>query len=166
MRIEKIIPTVDLHTAGEPVRFILGGVRSIPGKTMAEKQRFFSQELDYVRTILLHEPRGHRDMCGALFTPPVSRGAHFGLLFFDVGGHLDMCGHSTIGAATAVLEQGMFAKEEPNTHLSIDTPAGLVNARVRIEDGRVRSVTIRNVASFLFARDVEIKIPGIGGDTS
>ena len=116
-----------------------------------------SQELDYVRTILLHEPRGHRDMCGALFTPPVSRGAHFGLLFFDVSGYLDMCGHSTIGAATAVLEQGMFAKEKPNTHLSIDTPAGVVNARVRIEDGQVRSVTIRNVASFLFADERELK---------
>ena len=162
MRIEESISTVDLHTAGEPVRFILGGVRPIPGKTMAEKQRFFSRELDYVRTILLHEPRGHRDMCGALFTPPVSQGAHFGLLFFDVGGYLDMCGHGTIGAATAVLEQGMFAKEEPVTTLSIDTPAGLVNARVRIEDGRVSSVTIRNVASFLFAQDVEIEIPEIG----
>ena len=162
MRIEESISTVDLHTAGEPVRLILGGVRSIPGKTMAEKQRFFSQELDYVRTILLHEPRGHRDMCGALFTSPVSRDAHFGLLFFDVGGYLDMCGHGTIGAATAVLEQGMFAKEDPITNLSIDTPAGLVKAQVRIEDGQVSSVTIRNVASFLFAQDVEIEIPEIG----
>lgn len=87
--IEKIISTVDLHTAGEPVRLILGGVRSIPGKTMEEKQKFFSRELDYVRTKLLYEPRGHHEMCGTLLTPPVSQGSHFGLIFFDVGGYLD-----------------------------------------------------------------------------
>ncbi|MHA2427937.1 MAG: proline racemase family protein [Candidatus Hermodarchaeia archaeon] len=162
MKIEKIISTVDLHTAGEPVRAILGGIQSIPGKTMEKKQQFFSQKMDFIRTTLLHEPRGHQDMCGALLTQPLSQGAHFGLIFFDGGGYLDMCGHSTMGVATAVIELGMFEKEEPVTHLSIDTPAGLVRAQVHVEAGQVRSVTIRNVASFLFAQDIEIKIPGIG----
>ena len=49
MRVEKIISTVDLHTAGEPVRAILGGLRPLPGKTVEEKQIFFSKEMDFVR---------------------------------------------------------------------------------------------------------------------
>lgn len=162
MIIEKSISTMDLHTAGEPVRFILDGVRSIPGKTMVKKREFFARELDSIRTLLIYEPRGHRDMCGAVLTPPVSRGAHFGLLFFDGGGYLDMCGHSTIGVATAVLERGMFTKKEPHTHLSIDTPAGLIHVKAQVEAGHVRSVTMRNVASFLFSKDMEVKLPGLG----
>jgi proline racemase len=160
--IEKTISTVDLHTAGEPVRFILEGLGTIPGKTMVEKQRFFAQELDSIRTLLMHEPRGHRAMCGALLTPPVSRDAQFGLLFFDGEGYLNMCGHGTIGVATAVLEQGMFAKKEPYTHLSFDTPAGLIHVKIQIEMGQIRSVTLRNVASFLFTKDVVLELPGIG----
>ena len=163
MRIEKIISTVDLHTAGEPVRVVLGGIPPLPGKTMEEKQNFFSQEMDFVRTMLMHEPRGHKDMCGAVLIPPLSSDTHFGLMFFDGGGYLDMCGHSTMGVATAVIEVGMFDKKEPITPLSIDTPAGLVKAKIQVEDGQVRSVTIRNVASFLYDQDIELKISGIGG---
>ncbi|MFX0078521.1 MAG: proline racemase family protein [Candidatus Hermodarchaeota archaeon] len=162
MRIENIICTVDLHTAGEPVRAVLGGIQHLPGKTVEEKQTFFSHELDFVRTMLMHEPRGHKDMCGAVMIPPSSPKAHFGLIFFDGGGYLDMCGHSTMGVATAVIELGMFEKKEPVTSLNIDTPVGLVKAEVHVEDGQVRGVTIRNVASFLFDQNVELEIPGIG----
>lgn len=163
MRIEKIISTVDLHTAGEPVRAVLGGIRPLPGETVEEKQVFFSSEMDFVRTMLMHEPRGHRDMCGAVMIPPLSADTHFGLIFFDGGGYLDMCGHSTMGVATAVIELGIFDKVEPVTSLSIDTPVGLVKAEVHVEDGQVRDVTIRNVASFLFDKDIDLEVPGIGG---
>lgn len=162
MRIEKIISTVDLHTAGEPVRAVMGGIPPIPGKTVEEQQYFFSQEMDFTRTMLMHEPRGHKDMCGAVMTPSLSPDAHFGLIFFDGGGYLDMCGHSTMGVATAVIELGMFAKKEPVTHLFIDTPVGIVKAKVHVEKGQVRGVTIRNVASFLFDKDIDLEIPGIG----
>lgn len=129
---------------------------------MEEKQTFFSQELDFIRTVLMHEPRGHKDMCGAVLIPPLNPDTHFGLIFFDGGGYLDMCGHSTMGVATAVIELGMFDKKEPVTPLSIDTPAGLVKAKVQVEDGQVQNVTIRNVPSFLYDQDIELEISGIG----
>lgn len=162
MRIERIISTVDSHTAGEPTRIIVGGLPPIPGKTMQEKKEFFRKKLDFIRTSLLHEPRGHRDMFGAVITPPVSPGAHLGVFFLDTSGYLTMCGHGTIGVATVALELGMIAKEEPNTHLAIDTPAGLTNVRIRVKDGRVKSATLRNVPSFLFVEDVKVKLPHIG----
>lgn len=162
MKIERTLTTVDLHTAGEPVRALLGGVLPLPGKTMQAKQEVFRVGMDSIRTALLHEPRGHRDMFGILITPPVSPEAHFGLLFFDVKGYLTMCGHSTIGAATLALELGMVSPQEPYTNLAIDTIAGLIRARVRVEDRHVVNVTFRNVASFLHTQGVPVKLPGIG----
>ena len=153
---------MDSHTAGEPTRIITGGLLPILGKTMHEKYEFFQNELDFVKTTLLHEPRGHRDMVGAVITPPVSPGAHFGVLFFNTGGYVSICGHDMLCVATVALVLCMIAKEEPYTHLSIDTPAGLTNVKVRVQDGRVKSTTLRNVPSFLFAEDVKIKLPHIG----
>jgi proline racemase len=46
--------------------------------------------------------------------------------------------------------------------IRLDVPAGLVEARVRVEHGRARSVTIRNVPSFLHARDRVVDVPGYG----
>jgi proline racemase/trans-L-3-hydroxyproline dehydratase len=162
MKIEKTLPTVDLHTAGEPVRVLLGGVLPLPGKTMQAKQDVVRAGMDSIRTALMHEPRGHRDMFGALITPPVSPEAHFGLLFFDVNGYLPMCGHSTIGAAALALELGMVSPEEPYTNLAIDTIAGLIRARAQVEDRRVVNVTFRNVPSFLHTPSLQVKLPGIG----
>ena len=46
--------------------------------------------------------------------------------------------------------------------MRLDTPAGLVEARVAVEGGRARSVTLRNVPSFLHARDRAVEVPGLG----
>jgi proline racemase len=64
-----------------------------------------------------------------------------------------MCGHGTIGVATVLVETGMVAVTEPETQVALDTPAGLVHARVAVADGRATGVTLRNVPSFLLARD-------------
>jgi proline racemase len=44
---------------------------------------------------------------------------------------------------------------EPETIVRLDVPAGLVEARVRVDDGRARSVTLRNVPSFVHATGLE-----------
>ena len=67
-----------------------------------------------------------------------------------------MCGHGTIGVATVLVETGMVEVTEPETEVALDTPAGLVRVRVAVEDGRATAVTLRNVPSFLLARDREI----------
>ena len=73
-----------------------------------------------------------------------------------------MCGHGTIGVATVLVETGMVAVTEPETVVRLDVPAGLVEARVAVEDGRARRVTLRNVPSFLHARDRTVEADGIG----
>ncbi len=159
MQFDKIITTADLHTAGEPVRVVLGGTLPIRGETMHERLVFVQSNLDSLRTILMHEPRGHRDMCGVFITPPVTPEAQMGLLFFDTAGYLHLCVHSTIGVVTLALELGMVSKQEPYTNLTIDTLVGSIYTKARVEEGVVRNVTLRNIPSFLYAQDVEITLP-------
>jgi proline racemase len=54
----------------------------------------------------------------------------------------------------------MVEVSEPETRVRLDTPAGLVEARVTVEGGRARSVALRNVPSFLLARDRTITVDG------
>ncbi len=159
MQFDKIITTADLHTAGEPVRVILGGNLLVRGETMHERLMFVRNNLDSLRVILTHEPRGHSDMCGVFITPPVTPEAQMGLIFFDTAGYLDMCGHSTIGAVTLALKLGMAVKREPYTNLIIDTVVGAIHAKARVENGAVRNVILRNIPSFLYAQDIELSLP-------
>jgi proline racemase len=161
MTYARIIQTIDCHAAGEPLRIITGGIPPIPGETILERRRYFQENLDHVRRLLMWEPRGHADMYGCVLTPAVSPDAQYGVLFMHNEGYSTMCGHGVIGLVTALLETGQVAPTEPETSVALDTPAGLVRARARVEAGRVRNVTMRNVPSFVYAvRSVDV--PRVG----
>ena len=144
---------VDSHTEGMPTRVVTSGVDPIPGDTMLQRKLHFERELDDLRLLLMREPRGHSAMSGAILQPPTREDADWGVLFIEVSGCLPMCGHGTIGVATVLVETGRVEVREPETVVRLDTPAGLVVARAAVSEGRARSVTIRNVPSFLYERD-------------
>ena len=144
---------VDSHTEGMPTRVVTAGVDPIPGATMLERKLHFERELDDLRLLLMREPRGHSAMSGAILQPPTREDADWGVLFIEVSGCLPMCGHGTIGVATVLVETGRVPVREPETVVRLDTPAGLVEARVAVSGGRARAVTLRNVPSFLYERD-------------
>ena len=162
MRARRYFAAVDSHTEGMPTRVVTGGVGPIPGATMLERKLHFEQHMDDLRLLLMHEPRGHSAMSGAILQPPTRPDADWGVLYIEVSGCLPMCGHGTIGVATVLVETGMVEVTEPETVIALDTPAGLVHARVAVEDGRARAVTLRNVPAFLAARDQVVDVPGIG----
>jgi len=162
VRAARYFSAVDSHTEGMPTRVITGGVGPVPGATMAERRLHFMAELDHLRLLLMREPRGHGAMSGAILQPPARPDADWGVIFIEVSGCLPMCGHGTIGVATVLVETGMVAVTEPETLVRLDTPAGLVEARVAVRDGRARSVTLRNVPAFLHAPDGEVRVPGLG----
>jgi proline racemase len=136
-----------------PTRVVTGGVGAVPGATMLERKQYFERELDHIRRLLMTEPRGHGAMSGAILQPPTLDDADWGVLFIEVSGCLPMCGHGTIGTATVLVETGMVAVTEPVTRIRLDTPGGLVEAEVRVDEGRARDVRIRNVPSFLLEAD-------------
>ena len=73
-----------------------------------------------------------------------------------------MCGHGTIAICTVLIETGAFQISDRDTVIVLDTPAGLVRAKVDVEEGRAIAVTLQNVPSFLYMRDVFIEVPEIG----
>ena len=162
MRASRVITAVDSHTEGMPTRVVTGGVGVIPGDTMNDKRLYFIEHLDDIRKFLMFEPRGHGAMSGAILQPSTRPDAEWGVVYIEVSGCLPMCGHGTIGLATVLVETGMVEAVEPVTTIRLDTPAGLVIARVSVSDGHADSVTIENVPSFVVRLDDVVEVPDVG----
>ncbi len=166
MRFKNLITAIDSHTEGQFTRMVISGFPNIPGKTMVGKRDFVKQNLNHLRTAILQEPRGAISSFGCVMTPPVTDEAAFGIIWMEAGMgteniYIDMCGHGTMGVATTAVEMGLVPVEEPITEIPIDTPAGLVRAKVKVENGRAKSVTIQNIPSFLYRTQV-VNVPGLG----
>jgi proline racemase len=135
---------------------ITGGLPPIPGNSIVEKMRFFQENLDYIRTSIICEPRGHRDMVGAVLVPPTRKDADFGVFYLDSEGCHSMCGHGSIGVCTSLVKMGWISCSEPETEVILETPAGLVSVRVCTEKGGITSANLINVPSFLYAGNIAV----------
>jgi proline racemase/trans-L-3-hydroxyproline dehydratase len=152
------IVCTDYHSAGEPFRIVTEGVPEIRGAAVLDRREYAiqQQEVDFVRRLLCHEPRGHADMYGCFLVPPDDAGAHLGVLFWHKDGYSTACGHGTIAlGAWAVETRRVAAPDDGEVDVVIDVPSGRVVARVRTDGGAVGSVAFRNVPAFVIARDVE-----------
>ena len=109
MNIRKTFHTIDTHTCGEPTRNVIGGIPHIPGETMQEKLHYMSTKGDWLRKLLTYEPRGNEVMSGTLIMEPCNPEADFGVLYFEVGGWMPMCGHDTIGVGGSWYGRGAGA---------------------------------------------------------
>ena len=96
------VRTIEAHTSGEYCRVALDCPET-KGNTMIEKKHYLEKHHDDFRTMLMHEPRGHHDMFGAILCEPIHEEADFGIFFLDAGRWLNICGHCTFGAATVIL---------------------------------------------------------------
>ncbi|MGD9047244.1 MAG: proline racemase family protein [Anaerolineae bacterium] len=156
------ITTIDAHTGGEPFRVITGGYPDVPGDSILARRRYARQHLDHLRRALMWEPRGHADMYGCIVTPPASPEADIGVLFLHNEGYSTMCGHGIIGITKVALDTGLLPMTAPETTIRIDTPAGLITAHARAQEGQVTSVRFHNVPSFVLALDQVVEVPGLG----
>jgi proline racemase len=152
------IAATDYHTAGEPFRIVEEGVVEVPGATVAERRERAarSEDVDRVRRLLCHEPRGHADMYGGFLVPPDDDGADLGVLFWHKDGYSTACGHGTIALGAWAVECGrVAAPADGDVDVTIDVPSGRVVARVLRWRGAVEAVAFRNVPSFVVARGVQ-----------
>ena len=153
---------IDAHTCGNPVRLIYKGGPDLEGETMLDRQQHFIAEYDWIRTSLMYEPRGHAMMSGSILYPSNREDCDIGVLFVETSGCLPMCGHGTIGTVTIALEHGLVKPRVPG-RLELETPAGRVSVSYVEENGKVRSVRLTNVPSFLHSSGLEVDCPELGG---
>jgi proline racemase len=156
------ITTIDSHTEGESTRLILAGVGEILGSTMMEKLEYFKSHHDPVRCLLTKEPRGSRDVLAAMVTENVTPGAAFGLIYMDAKRYPYLCGHATIGAVVTLAQTGFLELDEGENKILIDTPSGIMDARADVRDGKIDSVAIHMVPSFVFDTNRSIMVKGFG----
>jgi 4-hydroxyproline epimerase len=156
-----VFSCIDGHTAGNPVRLVIGGAPILEGATMSERRLDFMARFDWIRTGLMFEPRGHDMMSGGFFYPPADPQADIGILFMETSGCLPMCGHGTIGMVTFGLEQGLIQTSAPGRFMA-EVPAGTITLDYEMDAGRVRWVRITNVPAYLAMEGVEVDVPGFG----
>ncbi|MHB8095810.1 MAG: proline racemase family protein [Candidatus Aminicenantales bacterium] len=162
MRFDRMIQAVDAHACGEPGRVIVGGVRDVPGGTMFEKMRHLQEHADWIRKLMLREPRGYPAANCNLILPPTRPEADAGYVIMEQVEYPGMSGTNTICVATVLLETGMVPMKEPVTELTLESPAGLIRVRAACSGGRVKQVTFRNVPAFAPYINTPIEVPELG----
>jgi proline racemase len=162
MRLDRLITVVGAHAEGEGGRVITGGVLPPRGASMFERMTTLQRESDWLRGLLLSDPRGGVLATVNLITPPAREDADFGLIIIESDYYVPMSGSNLICTVTVALETGLVAMREPITRLRVDTPAGLVLVEADCDDGRCRRVRFANVPSFVMHRDATIEVAGLG----
>lgn len=153
----RTIAAIDAHVAGEPIRVISPSQLELSGTTIHEKRESFIKNYDFLRKALIHEPRGHENMFGALICDSSHPEADIGLFFMDTKGYLNMCGHGTIGCVSVLLSENQIAPSLREKHLLvIETPAGLIESRFEISNHSANEVAFTNVPSFVYRSNASI----------
>lgn len=153
---------IDLHCAGEPLRLIRSGFPEVPLAPILERRRWVKENADLYRRVAMFEPRGHKDMYGAILMPPHRQDADVAVLFMHNEGFSTMCGHGVIALTTVLIEERLYPAALPETIIRFETPAGLVtaSARVRVASWggpEVEAVRFTNVPAYLAARDIPLR---------
>ena len=156
------IIAIDSHTAGEVMRVLMAGYPQLVGDTMQEKMAYMNEKLDWLKTTTMQEPRGHRDMVGAILTPPTKKEADIGVFFFDSINYAPMCGHGIIAISKIMVETGMVIIEEPQTKIVFDTPAGLVKSYVNVKESKVHDVSYESIPAFIYKKNIALTMPRLG----
>lgn len=154
------ISTIEMHTGGEPLRVLVSGLPPIKGATVLEKRHYFREHYDHIRRGTMWEPRGHADMYGAVLTS--SADADLDVFFLHNEGYSTMCGHAIIALTKLAFETGLVRNDGLRPRVSFNVPAGRIEATAKVEDGKVVECSFRNVPSFLYLRDQEVDVAGVG----
>jgi trans-L-3-hydroxyproline dehydratase len=155
------IKTIDMHTAGEPLRVVIEGIPQIKGNSVLDYRRYMMTHHDTIRKILMFEPRGHSDMYGCILVPPNDNSADFGILFMHNEGFSTMCGHAIIAISKLAIEMGWKEKTHPYSSLEIDAPCGRISSRVYLDNqGDVIDVSFDCVPSFVVGLNYEVEVNG------
>jgi proline racemase len=160
------VTTLDIHCAGEPLRLIRTGFPEVPQAPILERRRWAIEHADDVRRMVMHEPRGHRDMYGAVLLPPARPDADIAVLFMHNEGFSTMCGHGIIALTHGLIEEGLYPAAQPTTTIRWETPAGLVTATAEVRAGAdgepiVRAVRFVNVPAYLHADRIVVRPRGV-----
>jgi trans-L-3-hydroxyproline dehydratase len=162
MRTRRVISVVGCHAEGERGDVIVGGVLPPAGGTMFARMQAFACEHDNIRRLLINEPRGSICRHLNLITPPARADCQAGVIIMEPTEYPPMSGSNLICAVTVLLETGIVPMTEPETVVTMDTPAGSVRAVATCREGRCQRVEFHNVPCFAERLDATLEVDGFG----
>ena len=166
LRIGPTIEAVDAHACGEPGRVIVGGVEDVPGATMFDKMAWLRANRDDLRLRMLREPRGYPAANCNLILPSNHPDADAGYVIMEHVEYPGMSGTNTMCVVTVLLETGVLPMREPVTELTLEAPAGLIRVSAECRDGKVQTITFRNVPAFATHIGANVEVPQLGTVTT
>jgi trans-L-3-hydroxyproline dehydratase len=162
MRAARTITVVGCHAGGEIGNVVVGGVLPPAGETVFEQMQTLQQEGDWLRRVLLREPRGSVACHANLVVPPTRDDCDAGFIIMEPTEYPAMSGSNTICVTTVLLETGMVELKEPETVVRLEAPGGFVEARAACRDGKCESVEFTNVPCFAEHLDAQLEVEGLG----
>jgi trans-L-3-hydroxyproline dehydratase len=152
---------VSCHAEGEVGDVIVGGVAPPPGDTLWEQSRFIARD-QTLRNFMLNEPRGGVFRHVNLLVPPRDPRAHMGFIIMEPEDTPPMSGSNAICVATVLLDCGIVAMTEPESHLVLEAPGGVIEVVAQCRRGKAERITVRNVPSFADRLDAALEVAGLG----
>ena len=153
----RTITVVGCHAGGEVGNVIVGGVLPPAGATVFEQMETLRREGDWLRRVLLREPRGSVACHANLVVPPTREDCDAGFIIMEPTEYPAMSGSNTICVTTVLLETGMVEMREPETVVRLEAPGGVVEARAACRDGKCESVEFTNVPCFVGRLDARAR---------
>lgn len=164
MRSSRTIHVVSAHAEGEVGDVIVGGVAPPPGDTLWSQSRWIAQD-QTLRNFMLNEPRGGVFRHVNLLVPPKRPEADAAFIIMEPEDTPPMSGSNSICVATVLLDSGILPMTEPETHLTLEAPGGLVRVRAECRDGKAERIFVRNLPSFAARLDARLEVEGLGALT-
>ncbi|MCW2497871.1 proline racemase family protein, partial [Jatrophihabitans sp.] len=161
-RWERALTVVGCHVAGEVGDVVMSGAPDVPGDTMLAKSRYLAEHEDWLRQLLLHEPRGAVIRSVTVLYPSKHPDAVMGFVIMESTEYPAMSGGNTMCVATVLLETGLVPMVEPSTTFVLESPAGLIMVDCACRDGKVTSVRLINQPAFVYHLDASVEVPGLG----
>jgi proline racemase len=152
---------ISAHAEGEVGDVIVGGVLPPPGATLWAQSRWIARDQS-LRNFVLNEPRGGVFRHVNLLVPPKHPEAQAGFIIMEPEDTPPMSGSNSICVSTVLLDAGLVPMQEPETHLTLEAPGGLVKVRAECRDGKAERIFVRNLPSFAAALDQPLTVDGIG----
>jgi proline racemase len=162
MRAGRTLTVVGCHAGGEIGNVVVGGVLPPAGDTVFEQMETLRREGDWLRRVLLREPRGSVACHANLVVPATRPDCDAGFIIMEPTEYPAMSGSNTICTTTVLLETGIVPMHEPETVVRLEAPAGVVEVRAACRDGRCESVELTNVPSFAERLDAQLEVEGLG----
>lgn len=161
MRSTKTIHVISAHAEGEVGDVIVGGVLPPPGDTVWEQSRWIARD-QTLRNFVLNEPRGGVFRHVNLLVPPKHPDAQAAWIIMEPEDTPPMSGSNSICVSTVLLDAGLVPMQEPETHMVLEAPGGLVRVRAECRNGKAERIHVQNVPSFAAELDQKLEVEGLG----